>query len=81
MRIRCGVRVGRWRRCRGGFPCQQIQTQTQETLQRALWHLVQVAEHEADEAASLRPDFWTVFNEAKADPAADGRGDAGVLER
>ncbi len=35
-----------------------------------LGHLVQIAEHEADEAAGLRPDYWTVFSEAKARQAA-----------
>jgi predicted amino acid racemase len=35
-----------------------------------LGHLVQIAEHEAVEAASLRPDYWTVFSETKAAQAA-----------
>jgi predicted amino acid racemase len=35
-----------------------------------LGHLVQVAEHEADEAASMHPDYWTVFSETKAAQAA-----------
>ncbi len=35
-----------------------------------LGHLVQVPGHEADEAAAMHPDFWTVFSEAKASQAA-----------
>ncbi len=35
-----------------------------------LGHLVQVPGHEADEAAAMEPDFWTVFSEAKASQAA-----------
>lgn len=33
-------------------------------------HLVQIPERDADEASSLAPQFWTVFNEMKARQAA-----------
>ena len=42
-------------------------------------HLVQVPRAEADAAASLAPDYWTVFNLEKAEEAAaaaDKRGDS-----
>jgi predicted amino acid racemase len=45
-----------------------------------LGHLVQIAEHEADEAASMRPEFWTVFNEAKAGQAAAAASRAGFVQ-
>ena len=45
-----------------------------------LGHLVQVAEHEADEAASLQPDYWTVFSEAKAAQAAAAASRAGRVQ-
>ena len=45
-----------------------------------LGHLVQVADHESDEAASLRPDYWTVFNEAKAAQAAGASSRAGRVQ-
>ena len=35
-----------------------------------LGHLSQIPRHEAAEAAALRPDYWTVFNEEKAQEAA-----------
>ena len=42
-----------------------------------LGHLVQVPEHEADEAAALDPAFWTVFSQDKAaqTAAASARAD------
>ena len=45
-----------------------------------LGHLVQVAEHEADEAAGLQPDYWTVFSEAKAAQAAAAASRAGRVQ-
>ncbi|MCL6285676.1 alanine racemase [Ruegeria sp. 2012CJ41-6] len=43
-----------------------------------LGHLVQVPRHEADFAASnLRPDFWTVFSDTKAQEAASAAERAG----
>ncbi|MCA0343424.1 alanine racemase [Shinella sp. 838] len=43
-----------------------------------LGHLQQVARHEANGAAGvLQPDYWTVFNEAKAREAAAGAKAAG----
>src|SRR5262245_52453434 len=43
-----------------------------------LGHLQQVARHEASAAAStFKPDYWTVFNEAKAKEAAAGAKAAG----
>jgi predicted amino acid racemase len=45
-----------------------------------LGHLVQVAEHDADEAAGLRPDYWTVFSEAKAAQAAGAASRAGHVQ-
>jgi len=43
-----------------------------------LGHLAQVPRHEAPAAAArLRPDYWTVFNEAKAREAADAARAAG----
>ena len=33
-------------------------------------HLAQIPRHEAAEAAAMRPDYWTVFNEEKAAEAA-----------
>jgi len=35
-----------------------------------LGHLVQIPRHEADRAAPMRPDYWTVFNRDKAEEAA-----------
>ena len=35
-----------------------------------LGHLSQIPRHEAAEAAAMRPDYWTVFNEEKAAEAA-----------
>ena len=35
-----------------------------------LGHLCQIPRHEAAEAAAMRPDYWTVFNEEKAAEAA-----------
>ncbi len=35
-----------------------------------LGHLVQIPRHEADTAARLQPDYWTVFNRVKAEEAA-----------
>ncbi len=35
-----------------------------------LGHLVQVPSHEAAEAATMQPDYWTVFSTAKAEEAA-----------
>jgi predicted amino acid racemase len=45
-----------------------------------LGHLVQVAEHEADEAASLMPDYWTVFSHDKAAQAAAATHRAGRVQ-
>jgi len=43
-----------------------------------LGHLSQVARFEADAAAAtLRPDYWTVFNQTKAEEAAAGATKAG----
>ncbi|MEM9577675.1 MAG: alanine racemase [Pseudomonadota bacterium] len=43
-----------------------------------LGHLVQVPQREADFAAShLKPDFWTVFSDAKAQEAASAANKAG----
>ncbi|WP_417579488.1 alanine racemase [Pelagibacterium sp.] len=43
-----------------------------------LGHLSQIARAEADAAAArFRPDFWTVFNDTKAQEAADGAKKAG----
>jgi predicted amino acid racemase len=42
-----------------------------------LGHLVQVPGHEADEAARMRPDYWTVFSEEKAAQAAAAASQAG----
>lgn len=43
-----------------------------------LGHLSQVARHEAGAAAiTLRPDYWTVFNQTKAEEAAAGARKAG----
>ena len=39
-----------------------------------LGHLCQIPRHEAAEAAAMRPDYWTVFNEEKAAEAARGGG-------
>ncbi|MFC6446603.1 alanine racemase [Shinella zoogloeoides] len=46
-----------------------------------LGHLQQVARAEADGAASvLKPDYWTVFNETKAQEAAAGAKAAGRVQ-
>jgi predicted amino acid racemase len=45
-----------------------------------LGHLVQVAAHEADEAAGLRPDYWTVFSAAKAAQAAAATSAVGRVQ-
>jgi predicted amino acid racemase len=46
-----------------------------------LGHLQQVARHEAKAAAAtFRPDFWTVFNDAKASEAAAGAHAAGYVQ-
>lgn len=46
-----------------------------------LGHLVQVARHEAGAAAkAFRPDYWTVFNEVKAEEAGAGARAAGYAQ-
>ncbi|MDB5556461.1 MAG: amino-acid racemase [Rhizobium sp.] len=46
-----------------------------------LGHLSQVARHEAKAAAaSFKPDYWTVFNDAKAGEAAAGANAAGYVQ-
>ena len=40
-------------------------------------HLAQIPRHEAAEAAAMRPDYWTVFNEEKAIEAAQAAGAQG----
>jgi predicted amino acid racemase len=46
-----------------------------------LGHLQQVARHEAAPAAkTFRPDYWTVFNDAKAEEAAAGATAAGYVQ-
>lgn len=46
-----------------------------------LGHLSQIARHEADAAAAvLRPDYWTVFNDTKAQEAASGANKAGRIQ-
>ena len=45
-----------------------------------LGHLVQVPVHEADEAASMQPDFWTVFSQDKAAQAAAAAARAGRVQ-
>jgi predicted amino acid racemase len=45
-----------------------------------LGHLVQVPEHEADEAAAMDPAFWTVFSEDKAAQAAAAATAAGRVQ-
>ena len=40
-------------------------------------HLVQIPRHEADAAASMRPDYWTVFNLEKATEAGAAAAKAG----
>ena len=42
-----------------------------------LGHLCQIPRHEAAEAAAMRPDYWTVFNEEKAAEAAEAAGAQG----
>ena len=42
-----------------------------------LGHLTQVPRHEAAEAAAMRPDYWTVFNEEKAEEAAQAAARTG----
>jgi predicted amino acid racemase len=43
-----------------------------------LGHLQQVARHEATAAAvTFKPDYWTVFNDSKAEEAASGARAAG----
>ncbi|MBM3516289.1 MAG: YhfX family PLP-dependent enzyme [Alphaproteobacteria bacterium] len=42
-----------------------------------LGHLVQMARCEADEAAGMEPDYWTVFNRAKAAEAATAAASRG----
>ena len=39
-----------------------------------LGHLCQIPRREAAEAAAMRPDYWTVFNEEKAAEAAQSGG-------
>ncbi|MDQ0318167.1 putative amino acid racemase [Pararhizobium capsulatum DSM 1112] len=47
-----------------------------------LGHLQQVARHEADAAANrFRPDYWTVFNDAKAREAAAGAKRSGYMQK
>ncbi len=45
-----------------------------------LGHLVQVPVHEAEEAASMRPEFWTVFSEEKAAQAAAATARGGRVQ-
>ncbi|MBL0373315.1 alanine racemase [Rhizobium sp. KVB221] len=46
-----------------------------------LGHLQQVARHEANAAAAaFKPDYWTVFNDVKADEAAAGAKAAGYVQ-
>lgn len=46
-----------------------------------LGHLSQVPRHEAAAAANrFRPDYWTVFNQAKAQEAAKGAESAGYVQ-
>lgn len=46
-----------------------------------LGHLQQVARHEAKAAAAaFRPDYWTVFNDDKANEAAEGARVAGYVQ-
>src|ERR1700690_1574290 len=45
-----------------------------------LGHLVQVPEHEADEAAGMQPAYWTVFSEEKAAQAAAAASRAGRVQ-
>lgn len=46
-----------------------------------LGHLQQVARHEAEAAASrFRPDYWTVFNETKAQEAGSAARRAGYVQ-
>jgi len=46
-----------------------------------LGHLQQVARHEAAPAAqTFRPDYWTVFNDTKAEEAAAGAKTAGYVQ-
>jgi predicted amino acid racemase len=46
-----------------------------------LGHLQQVARHEAAAAAArFRPDYWTVFNETKAEEASAGARTAGYIQ-
>jgi predicted amino acid racemase len=42
-----------------------------------LGHLVQIPKNEAAEGASLKPDYWTVFNDQKAQEAADAAESTG----
>ena len=42
-----------------------------------LGHLCQIPRREAAEAAAMRPDYWTVFNEEKAAEAAQAAGAQG----
>jgi predicted amino acid racemase len=45
-----------------------------------LGHLVQVPAHEAAEAASYRPGYWTVFSPAKAEEAAAASAASGTIQ-
>jgi predicted amino acid racemase len=45
-----------------------------------LGHLVQVPTHEAAEAASYQPDYWTVFSRAKAGEAAAASSSRGAVQ-
>lgn len=45
-----------------------------------LGHLVQVPAHEAAEAASYEPDYWTVFSQAKAAEAAAASSAQGTTQ-
>jgi predicted amino acid racemase len=45
-----------------------------------LGHLVQVPAREADEAAAMQPDYWTVFSADKADEAAAAASRAGRVQ-
>ncbi|MBA4170521.1 MAG: YhfX family PLP-dependent enzyme, partial [Chloroflexi bacterium] len=46
-----------------------------------LGHLVQIPRAEANEAASVRPDYWTVFSDEKAHQASHASGHLGVDQK
>jgi len=46
-----------------------------------LGHLVQIPRFEANDAATVRPDYWTVFSDDKALEASDAAGRAGITQK